>query len=270
MAKILKILGVFITLVVFVVVVLYWDFTKFCASSVPIFAYHRVENADDMYTMPVKDFAEQMAYLQEAGYTTMNLDQYAIARQKGESFHNKIVLIFDDGYLDNLTNAAPIMKKHGFTGSMFMAVKFEGWPGYIDWQREHELVKFGWEIGSHTINHNPLTDLKPEQVKDELIRSYKYVRGIYNPPTGSTLSYPSGKVNDAIAKQVEEAGYIAAVSGVVGVNDNTVPLMQLRRVNVFHYKNQSMKKFKRALVKAQVASWALSHGVDIVKWVEKR
>ncbi len=249
---------------------MYHDFRQFCTTTVPVFAYHRVEDKDDIYTMHPKEFDEQMAYLKECGYETIHLDEYASARKKGEVLRNKAVCIFDDGYLDNLTIAAPIMKKYGFSGSMYMAVMFEGWPGYIDWDGENKLVKdYNWEIGSHTYTHKPLPTLTPEKVKEELEKSKLYVMGIYNPPTGLTLSYPTGATNEAVMKQVAEAGYVAAVSGKVGVNTDSVPMMALNRVNVFRFKNNNLQHFKRGLFKAQLASWGRTYGIDIIELWDK-
>jgi len=263
-------LKVVLVLVVLAVVgFLYKDFRDFCNNSVPIFAYHRVENANDIYSVSPKDFDEQMAYLHTEGYRSMNLDEYAVARQKNEKLYKRMVLIFDDGYMDNLTNAAPIMQKYGYTGSIFLAVKFEGWPGYLDWDNDLKLLKYGWEIGSHTYNHKPLTKLTPKQVDYELIKSKEYVQGLYNPPSGPTLSYPTGACNKQVAKQVADAGYAAAVCGVVGVNTDKVPMQELRRVNAFHKKGNSLTYFKRHLLKAQLASWSLSHGIDFMGMWDK-
>lgn len=266
----------FVSVIIGVVVVilavgafLYKDFRDFCNSSVPIFAYHRVENADDIYSVLPKDFEEEMAYLQQEGYQSLNLNEYAMARQKHEKLHKKMVLIFDDGYLDNLTNAAPIMQKYGYTGSVFLAVKFDGWPGYLDWDHDLKLLKYGWEIGSHTYTHRALTKLTPEEVNVELFKSKEFVQGLYCPPSGPTLSYPTGATNKQVAKQVADAGYIAAVCGVVGVNTDTTPMQELRRVNAFHKKGQSLTYFKRQLMKAQLASWSLSHGVNFMGFWDK-
>jgi len=259
----------FLKVVVVVVVLagvflIYRDFCDFCDASVPIFAYHRVEQASDIYSVPPKDFDAQMAYLHNEGYTSMTLHDYAISRQKHEKLYKKMVLIFDDGYRDNLTNAAPILQKYGYKGSIFLAVKFEGWPGYLDWDSDLKLLKYGWEIGSHTYNHKPLTTLTPKQVDYELIASKEYVEGLYNPPGGLTLSYPTGACNKQVAKQVADAGYIAAVCGNVGVNTDKVPMQELRRVNAFYKKKDSLTYFKRHLLKAQLASWSLSHGIDFM------
>lgn len=238
------------------------DYARFCDETVPIFAYHRVEYKDDVYTMPPEQFDQQMQYLKEQGYQTIKLEDYVQGRREGKVFHKTCVVIFDDGYLENLTYAAPIMQKYGFVGNMFMAVKFEGWPGYLDWHTQHDLLRYGWAEGSHTFDHEPLTKMSPEEVDYELERSMKYVRGIYNPAIGIAFSYPNGACNDRIAAQVEKAGYIAGVAGTVGVNTNKVPLMQLRRVNVFQNKPEDIGCFIYELHKAQLISYIAQTGID--------
>ena len=108
-------------------------------------------------------------------------------------------------------------------------------------------------------------EVTDQHIKDDLAKSKEYIMGIYNPPTGITLSYPTGATNAKVMKAVEEAGYIAAVSGHVGVNTDTTPFMALRRVNIFNYrKMQKIEMFKLAIVKAQLKSWSASHGLDLV------
>ena len=72
----------------------------------------------------------------------------------------------------------------------------------------------------------------------------------------------TGQCNDRIAAQVEKAGYIAGVAGTVGVNTNKVPLMQLRRVNVFQNKPEDIGCFIYELHKAQLISYIAQTGID--------
>jgi len=266
--KVLKVLlGIIVVLALCVTGAYFYvkqDFPKFCENTVPIFAYHRVEPGhNDPYTMPPKDFEEQMKYLkEELGYKTLTLAEYVKGRKEGRTFHKECVLIFDDGYLDNLTYAAPILKKYGFVGNMYMAVKYEGWPGYLDWHQEHELLKYGWALGSHTMNHKPLESMTPEQVDYELTKSMEHMRGIYNPPEGLTFSYPNGSSNKRIAEQVRKAGYIAGVDGKVGVNGPDQDLMLLRRVNVFQNQPENIGCFQYDLKRAQVLSYIDRTGLD--------
>lgn len=239
------------------------DFPRFCEETVPIFAYHRVEpGREDRYTLSPAQFDAQMKYLKDQGWTSISVEDYAKGRKEGRTFHKQCILLFDDGYLDNLTYAAPIMKKYGFTGNTFVAVKFEGWPGYLDWYQSHALLQYGWKLGSHTYNHEPLTTLSKEQVDYELARSMEHMKGIYNPEHGMAFSYPNGESNAAIAQQVQKAGYCAAISGNLGVNTTATPLWQLRRVNVFRQHPENLECFKKEWQHAQILSYIATTGID--------
>jgi peptidoglycan/xylan/chitin deacetylase (PgdA/CDA1 family) len=250
-----KRIGIIIAVLAALCLWAYQDFVHFCERSVPIFAYHRVEEKSDLYSMPPDDFEKQMAYLKSKGYQTLRLGDYARRRKEGDTFHNECVLIFDDGYLDNLTIAAPIMKKYGYIGNMYMAGMYEGWDGYLTWDDEVRLAKYGWELGSHTYVHKPLTTLAPEALAADLKKSRDHMLGLYYSNNGVTLSYPNGACNEKVAKAVEKAGYVAAVTGKIGVNTDADPLLTLRRVNVFHLKDRNLEHFKRGLLKAQLISW---------------
>ncbi len=255
MHKVRNVFGIVCLLLVACGVWAYQDFRKFCVGAVPIFAYHRVEDKTDLYSMPPADFEQQMAYLKEKGYKTIKLGDYAQRRKKGDTFQNECVLIFDDGYEDNLTIAAPIMQEFGYIGNMFMAVMYEGWPGYLTWDQEVELGKYGWELGSHTFIHKPMTTLAPAERLADLKKSHDHMLGLYYSDNGVTLSYPNGACNAAVVEDVRKAGYVAGVTGKIGVNTAADPLLELRRVNVFHLKDKNLEHFKRGLLKAQLISW---------------
>lgn len=264
-----------IVVVVFVLLLcaggyLVYDFQKFCETSVPIFAYHRVGEQGDLYSVPSKEFKEQMRFLHDEGYTTMTLGEYAQARREKKVLYKKIVLTFDDGYSDTLTADVPIMKPFAYRGSVFLAIKFLSWPGYLDWHQMHGLVEAGWEIGSHTYNHIPLAKTPLPVVRKDLEDSYNYVAKEYSSPCGLTLSYPNGSFNKEVCKAVEEAGYKAAVTGLIGVNTDKTPLYELRRVNVFN-NGKGLQGYERKLLRAYLISWAETHGIDFFKiWKKVR
>jgi peptidoglycan/xylan/chitin deacetylase (PgdA/CDA1 family) len=96
------------------------------------FMYHSVADEDlaewidpDNH-VPAEIFAEQMAYL-AAHRLVVSLDQLLLTMARGERVEDgTVVLTFDDGYLDNLTVAAPILARHQLPATLFLP------SGYID------------------------------------------------------------------------------------------------------------------------------------------
>lgn len=106
-------------------------------------------------------------YLHDNQYTTHHLDEwYEYQDGPGIRDRKKIVLTFDDGYLDNLQIAFPIMEKYGIKGTIFVNPEFvnpseketeprNGPLGFLSWGDlraldSHPLI----DIQSHTMSHN--------------------------------------------------------------------------------------------------------------------
>ena len=68
-----------------------------------------------------------MTLLRELGYTPVSLDAVRDHYLAGTPLPQGAVLItFDDGYLDNLENAFPILLEHGYPAVIFVPI------GYLD------------------------------------------------------------------------------------------------------------------------------------------
>ncbi|MEG1345515.1 MAG: polysaccharide deacetylase family protein, partial [Acidaminococcaceae bacterium] len=216
-------------------------------------------------SMPPQEFEKQMQYLSDCGYKSLTLRQYAQLRQDPEhTFDNNIVVTFDDGYDDNRWAAMPIMQKYGYTGTIFVAIKFMAWPGYVTWQDLWALQDGGWEIASHTYNHIALGKCGAEELNEELATSRSFLNNMDKRFDVKTLAYPFGSYNDKVYQALRDNGYIAAVTGVDGVNTDKTPLLKLYRVNIFHDSN-GMNGFKQRIARAQLSSWLRSYGIDFVK-----
>ena len=84
--------------------------------SLRVLMYHKVNDLPgNRMSMPVSHFDEQMAQLKEFGYTVVGLDAVLGHYVDRQPLPERAVLItFDDGYRDNLENAAPVLKAHGY------------------------------------------------------------------------------------------------------------------------------------------------------------
>lgn len=74
---------------------------------------------------PLVRFERFLAWLRRHGFITIDLAALQ-AHMRGEQTapRNSIVLTFDDGYLDNWVYAAPLLRKYGMSGTVFVTTDF--------------------------------------------------------------------------------------------------------------------------------------------------
>ena len=149
--------------------------------SLRVLMYHKVNDLPgNPLTMPVSIFDEQMDQLRDLDYTVVGLDAVLDHYVEGKSLPERAVLItFDDGYYDNLGNAAGVLRKYGYPAVLFVPI------GYLDdrhplpheehlaaqgilnrtieWDELAELEHEGIRIESHGISHRPLADLEVDE-----------------------------------------------------------------------------------------------------------
>ena len=146
-----------------------------------VLMYHKVNDLwPNPTTVPTAVFAEQMALLQTLGYTPVSLDAVLAHYLDGVPLPARAVLLtFDDGYRDNLENALPVLRRHGYPAVLFAPVAFldDGRPlpheetlhvlgvhnETLDWDELAELEAGGVRIESHGIGHRPLSELDPAE-----------------------------------------------------------------------------------------------------------
>lgn len=210
-------------------------------AGVPILNYHMVDDGyENPLVMNTKDFEEQMKYLKEAGYHTINSQQlYAYLYEGAELPDKPIMITFDDGYADNYTKAYPIMKKYGFTGTIFVitdtAVHTEQ-GRYLSWEQIEEMGKDGFSFESHTVNHKDLTKVTPEALAYELQQS-KMEMEEHLGKLCRMIAYPEGEYNKRVIQATKEAGYALAFTIDIGrVHRGDNPFL-LPRIPVFEGDN---------------------------------
>jgi peptidoglycan/xylan/chitin deacetylase (PgdA/CDA1 family) len=200
-------------------------------TDVPVLNYHKIDDLHHALSVSPAEFDEQMTYLQENGYHTVTPDQLTAYLKYGRALPEKPVLItFDDGYLDNYTNAYPILQKHGFTATIFLITDLIGQDErYLTWDHVREMNKNGFVFGSHTVSHRPLTKLNPDEVRQELIASRDEIeKQLGQKP--KYFAYPTGAYNLQIEELVREAGYRGAFTiryGQVGLESDPYALERI-------------------------------------------
>mgnify|MGYP000260359306 FL=1 len=202
--------------------------------------YHKIDNMHISLSVKPEDFERQMKYLTEHNFHSITPQElYAALVDGAELPENPVLITFDDGYMDNYTNAYPILKKYGLKATIFVITGFldRAQPGYFTWGQAAEMEASGLiNIESHTVTHTSLTDLTEEQVKMELERSKNDIERRLGKQV-DFLAYPTGTYNLHIAALVKEAGYKGAFTVKYGNVDRASNVFAIERVPVFHTEN---------------------------------
>jgi peptidoglycan/xylan/chitin deacetylase (PgdA/CDA1 family) len=104
--------------------------------------YHRVtELANDPYLMAVtpEHFAEHMEVVRKF-YFPIGLEQLAQALRGGKIPKRAVVVTFDDGYVDNLYNARPILERYEIPAMVFVTTGHIGNPSEFWWDELDRLL----------------------------------------------------------------------------------------------------------------------------------
>jgi hypothetical protein len=98
--------------------------------AIPVIMYHSVGRPLELWrwsflTVPAKIFEDHLKHLVRLGYQSITLNQlYDHVAGIKTAPEQSVVFTFDDGYLDNWTYAAPLLKKYGFCGHVFVNPEF--------------------------------------------------------------------------------------------------------------------------------------------------
>ena len=144
------------------------------APKILVLNYHQIaNNSSNPLSVSTNDFDTQMKFLVDSGCITITPDElYAGLNGEMELPPKPVLITFDDGYLDNYTNAFPILKKYNLQATIFIIPAFTSvYPGYMTWEQLKEMEANGITIESHTLTHPKLEELPDDEIRLELLNS---------------------------------------------------------------------------------------------------
>jgi peptidoglycan/xylan/chitin deacetylase (PgdA/CDA1 family) len=134
---------------------LLWSGASLLLSQLPardcllVLNYHRIGNAEDdlfdpgVFSATADEFDYQIAYLKRR-LSLVTLEEalaYIDGTEKKKTHRCRVLMTFDDGYLDNYKIAYPILRLHGVQGVFFLATSMVGSCEIPWWDRIAYLVK---------------------------------------------------------------------------------------------------------------------------------
>lgn len=163
-----------------------------------VLTFHSIGHRSHPTNVQPEVFQEMMAWLAEH-HAVRPLAEIA-------SGEEGVAITFDDGYRDNLTEAAPVLETLGLPAAVFVVSQRVGgrlehdqddpYAALLSWEEIAELRSMGWTIGAHSRTHARLTELDEAGQRDEIMGSVKDVFeriggvcDIFAYPYGSALDF---------------------------------------------------------------------------------
>lgn len=195
---------------------------------IPILVYHQIETAPpkgqpfrSLYVSP-SVFSRQMYMLRLLGYRGLsmgNLQPYLAGERSG-----KVVgITFDDGYVNNLVNALPVLQRHGFSSTCYAVSGLAGqtnkWDEHLgiartplmDETQMRQWVAGGQEMGSHTRSHVNLVESADKTSETEIALGKSELEVMLGGPIRH-FCYPYGRYELKHVGMARQLGFATATT----------------------------------------------------------
>lgn len=213
-----------------------------------ILSYHQTAPAPRRGTpcralvLPPWRFALQLRTLKALGWRGLSmreLQPYLRGEREGRVFG----ITLDDGYVNNLQHALPVLQALGFTATAYVVSGQVGGSNVwdhgkgvppqplMDAGQLRQWLDGGMEIGAHTRHHVDLTTCDDSTAQAEIAGSKADLEQLLDVPVRS-FSYPYGEHTDAHVDRVRAAGYSTATTIISSRTHPADDLLRLPRISV--------------------------------------
>ena len=224
--------------------------TECCANAlpIPILVYHQIDLAPpkgaafrSLYVTP-DAFSRQMRLLKALGYLGLSMSGL-LPYLAGEKQDKVVGITFDDGYLNNLTHALPVLQRHGFSSTCYGVSQRLGQTNL--WDQAQGIaqaplmnadqlchwVAGGQEVGAHTRHHVNLTECDQALARTEMAGSKEELEMAVQQPVAH-FCFPYGSYRPEHVALARQAGFASVTTTQRGRCHAGADLWQLPRVPV--------------------------------------
>jgi len=185
--------------------------------NIPILFYHSIANKNakpNYLQVSYKNFRNQLKFLSILGFKSIDLNSlnYNNIKLTGK----EIIITFDDGYKDNISNIEPLLKKFSFKAIFFIVSDLINKTNLWDKNKKNytkmnlmnkndisKLINNGHYIGSQGRKHLNLNLIHKSKLIDEIMNSKKYLENIFNTKI-RFFAYAFGAYNQRAIKEVKK------------------------------------------------------------------
>ncbi len=215
---------------------------------IPVLVYHQIDQPPpksqpfrSLYVTPAA-FARQMRLLHWLGYKGLSmsdLQPYLLGKRSG-----KVVgITFDDGYVNNLTHALPVLVRHQFSSTCYAVSALAGTTNLWDkgigvaqtplmnGAQMRQWVAEGQEIGSHTRTHADLMASSDEACRIEIVEGKAELERLLADRVNH-FCYPYGHYEAGHVGMARAAGFETATTTQQSRCHTGADLLQIPRVPV--------------------------------------
>lgn len=199
-----------------------------------ILTYHSISSGPDPLCLTPHQLEEHLDLLSAAGFEALSASRMLRHLAGAEpSPGRNFTLTFDDGYLDFLDAALPVLERRRLPATLFVSAaadrgRLASGPDapLLCLDQLHDLTRRGVEIGAHTVDHPDLTALDDADLERELVDCRRILERHVETPV-ELFAYPFGlhdtRVREAAGKHFRAAFTTRLAEARPGVDRLAVP-----------------------------------------------
>ena len=232
--------------------------------------YHRVLPNAAPLAITVEEFERHLQWLKSKGFRSLTGTEFERALRGELETQRALFITFDDGYLDSLYLATPLLKKYNFKASLFVitgkihdrqARSIGSWNEtgdgrFLSWEEIDAMVASGvFEVHSHTHTHTQfwagekLESNTLDAVCHDIAVSLKILRNRYSHDI--QLAWPWGYFRTEWLAEIAGMGIKVCHTMCPGTNFPGCDLRRIRRLG-----EDSLSLKKQLLFSAASSPWA--------------
>ncbi len=209
-------------------------------SHLVILNYHGIEShsgeypwnpAEKPYVLSLAEFESQLGLIVANTFRTLSSPELDLWLEDRQNQTNQIVLTFDDGHISHYDHVVSALKRKNMKGIFLVSAGLVGESHQMNWSQLKNLISEGFEIGSHGLIHQPLSDVTHHELWKELSKS----KSILEEKLGvkvTSFSVPRGYYQDRIREVALEVGYRFVFTSRFDVNSNGADRFRLNRIAI--------------------------------------